>query len=38
LRGWQLTGTGRAYAGAPFTLQVSNVNLDRIRHPSTTNV
>lgn len=28
VRGWQLTGTGRAYTGAPFTQQVSNVNLD----------
>jgi outer membrane receptor protein involved in Fe transport len=28
VRGWQLTGTGRAYTGQPFTPQVSNVNLN----------
>ncbi len=28
LRGWQLAGSGRAYTGRPFTLQVSNVNLN----------
>jgi len=26
--GWQLAGSGRAYTGAPFTPQVSNVNLN----------
>jgi hypothetical protein len=29
VRGWQLTGTGRAYTGTPFTPQVSNINLDQ---------
>ncbi len=28
VRGWQIAGTGRAYTGAPFTPQVSNVNLN----------
>lgn len=28
LGGWQVTGTGRAYSGQPFTPQVSNVNLN----------
>jgi hypothetical protein len=27
-RGWQIAGSGRAYTGAPFTPQVSNVNLN----------
>lgn len=29
LRGWQLTGSGRAYTGQPFTAKTSNVQLDQ---------
>jgi outer membrane receptor protein involved in Fe transport len=29
LRGWQLAGTGRFYTGQPFTVRVSNVQLDQ---------
>ena len=28
VRGWQVSGTGRLYSGAPFTPQVTNVNLN----------
>jgi hypothetical protein len=29
LKGWQMSGTGRAYTGQPFTPQVANVNLNQ---------